>query len=55
MNNRNKELAILEAASKVKQDEVVAQDDTKKEGELVSENIPEKRDDLLDVVISNSF
>ena len=41
-------MAILEAASKVKQDDVVA-DEGKKETENPPENVPEKRDDLLDV------
>lgn len=42
---RNKELAILEAASKLKPEE--ATEDLKKEG--TPETIVEKKDDLLDV------
>lgn len=49
---RNKELAILEAATKLKQEDVGIVEDAKKEEIIENNNVPEKKDDLLDVSIS---
>ena len=46
---RNKELAILEAASKIKQEDSPIPADDKKETENPQENVQEKKDDLLEV------
>lgn len=48
---RNKELAILEAATKLKQEDVGNVEDAKKEEIIENNNVPEKKDDLLDVSI----